>query len=152
MARMDTRDTRRTIRETYPSGGATYIRSMLPPEESTTLNLVRRLAYWQERRGGQVTAILHSRALEGGLTRRHRPPSGADLELAVEVRPTTWIDLLLQAKRISEPIPGHAARYGEWKPTQIRNLRRWAADNGDRDPGVLLYNAEIPPFGAPPMM
>jgi hypothetical protein len=101
MARMDTRDTLITLRERYPSGRTTFTRSLLPPEETTIFNLVRKLAYWPVRRRGPVAATLRSKALEGGLAGR-RPPSGADLELAVKVAPLTWIDLLLQAKRIFE--------------------------------------------------
>jgi len=117
---------------------------MIPPEEITTFNFVRRLAYWQDRRGGLLAATMHSRALEGGLNDQ-RPPSGADLEIAVEVVPGTWIDLLLQAKRIFP-----SGDYDGWKADQINDLRSWAAHNGDRTPGMLLYNAEIPPFGPPP--
>jgi hypothetical protein len=148
MARMDTRDTRDLLLERYPSGGRTFTRTVIPPEETTTFNLVRRLAYWQARRGGLVAATLHSRALEGGLDDR-RLASGADLEMAVEVTPGTWIDLLLQAKRIFEHQPGPSGVYDGWKADQINDLRYWAAHNGDRTPGMLLYNAEISPFGAP---
>lgn len=148
MARMDTRDTRSDLRERYPSGGTTFVRSILPPEEATTFNLVRRLATQQRRHGGGAIVTLHSRALEGGLARR-RPPSGADIELAVEITPGNWIDLLLQAKRIFEPQPGQVGVYESWKLSQINALRRWAARNGDRTPGMLLYNAEVPPFVPP---
>jgi hypothetical protein len=148
MARMDTRDARNSLRERYPSGGTTSTRSMVSPEETTTFNLVRRLAYWQLRLGGGVAATLHSKALEGGLAGR-RPPSGADLELAVEVASGAWVDLLLQAKRIFEHQPGPDGAYDGWKTTQVEDLRSWAAHYGGRTPGMLLYNAEIPPFGAP---
>src|SRR5262249_25847945 len=75
--------------------------------------------------------------------------SGADLEIAIEVTPGTWIDLLLQAKRIFEHTAGSGGVYDGWKADQINKLRYWAAHNGDRTPGMLLYNAEIPPFGPP---
>jgi hypothetical protein len=149
MTRLDTRDTRSALRERYPARGTMFTRPMLPPEEATTFNLIRRLAYWQMRRGGAVAAILHSRALEGGLAGR-RPPSGADIELAVEVAPGSWVDLLLQAKRIFEGPAGRDGVYEGWRVKQIRHLRRWAASNGGRTPGMLLYNAAVPPFGAPP--
>jgi hypothetical protein len=148
MARMDTRDTRSDLRERYPSRGMTFTRPMLPPEEATTFNLVRRLATQQRLHGGVGVVSLHSKALEGGLAGR-RPPSGADIELAVEVTPGNWIDLLLQAKRIYEPHRGSNGSYKGWKDGQVRALRRWAARNGDRTPGVLLYNAQVPPFVAP---
>jgi hypothetical protein len=71
------------------------------------------------------------------------PASGADLEMAVDVAPNVWVDLLLQAKRI---YPN--STYREWKQSQIDKLRSWAFLN-NRTPGMLLYNAEILPFGAP---
>jgi hypothetical protein len=148
MARMDTRDTRSDLRERYPRRGITFTRSMLPPEEATTFAFVRRLATQQRRHGGTGVVTLHSRALEGGLAGQ-RPPSGADIELAVEVTPGNWIDLLLQAKRIFEPQSGRNSIYDGWKVSQIRDLRLWAKRNGDRTPGMLLYNAEVPPFVPP---
>lgn len=144
LAGMDTRDTRAGIRERYPLAGTAAIRSMLPPEEVTTFNFVRRLVVQQKLHGGQAVATLHSRTLEGGL-RGRRAPSGADLELAVEVTPGKWVDLLLQAKRIYESSNGPGV-YDGWKSSQIRDLRKWASGDG-RTPGMLLYNAEIPPFG-----
>ena len=148
MTRMDTRDTRRDVRERYPSGGGTFIRSILPPEETTTFSFVRRLAYQHRKRGGGGVVAVHSRALEGGFAGK-RPPSGADIELAVEVNPGNWIDLLLQAKRIFEPRAGRDGVYEGWEKAQISSLRRWAARNGDRTPAMLLYNAQISPFVAP---
>jgi len=148
MARMDTRDTRRDVRERYPSGGGTSIRSILPPEETTTFSFVRRLAYQHRKRGGKGVVAFHSKALEGGFAGK-RPPSGADIELAVEVTSGNWIDLLLQAKRIYEPRAGQDGVYEGWKKTQVRALRRWAARNGDRTPAMLLYNAQVSPFVAP---
>jgi hypothetical protein len=148
MARMDTRDTRSDLGDRYPSGGATFIRSMLPPEEATTFAFVRRLATQYRKRGGAGVVSLHSRALEGGRAGKW-PPSGADIEMAVEVAPGTWIDLLLQAKRIFEPRTGQDSVYADWTVTQIRNLCHWAKHNGDRTPGMLLYNAEFSPFVPP---
>lgn len=147
MARMDTRDTRRDVKERYPDHGMTFIRSMLPPEEITTFSFVRRIAFQLWKRDAPGVVAVHSKALEGGFARK-RPASGADLELAVEVTPGNWVDLLLQAKRLYEPHPGKNGAYEGWKMDQIKKLRRWAARNGDRTPGMLLYNAEIPPFVA----
>jgi hypothetical protein len=48
------RDTSDLILMRYPSGGRTFTRTVIPPEETTTFNLVRRLAYWQTRLGGLV--------------------------------------------------------------------------------------------------
>lgn len=140
MARMDTRDSLAGIRELGVGG---RFRRVAPPEEVTTFNLVRRLAHWHARRGGTVVA-LHSRPLEGGRV-GIRAPSGADLQMAVEVAPGQWLDLMLQAKRL-DPTTG---RYLEWNSTQLHNLRLWAASHGGRTPGVLLYNSPTPPFGPP---
>jgi hypothetical protein len=144
MARYDTKDSLALVRERRASGN---LRSMLPPEEVTTFNLVRRLASQQIRKDGTVAAAQHSRPLEGGT--RGRPASGTDLELAVEVYPGGWVDLLIQAKRIF-PRRGGPAVYQGWKVTQIQQLRSWAQTNGQRTPGLLLYNADVPPFGARP--
>jgi hypothetical protein len=146
MARLDTRDTQAMMRERYPAHGKTYIREMFPPEEVTTFTLARRLCFKQQQRGGEVAAALHSRALEGGHKGR-RSPSGADLELAVQVEGGGWVDLLLQAKRIYRHRNDGRGYYKEWKRKQVDNLRQWAWDHGGRTPGILLYNAEIPPFG-----
>jgi hypothetical protein len=149
LARTDTRDTLMDLPERYPSGGRTSIRTMLPPEEVTTFNFARRLAVKHKQRGGKGVVALHSKALEGGLSSK-RPPSSADIELAIEITPGNWIDLLLQAKRIYEAHGGRNGAYEGWKEGQIKALRRWAANNGDRTPGMLLYNAEvIPPFVRP---
>jgi hypothetical protein len=142
LARTDTRDTQMDLPERYPSGGRTAIRSMLPPEEVTTFNFARRLAVKHKQRGGKGVVALHSKALEGGSSGK-RPPSGADIELAVEITPGNWIDLLLQAKRIYEPRVGRNGFYEGWKADQIKTLRRWAANNGNRTPGMLLYNSEV---------
>lgn len=114
-----------------------------PPEEITTYNLVQRLALQFSRSGRQFVA-LHNRSLEGGNRRTGRRGSGADLELALEVAPGTWVDLLLQAKRLN-PSTG---RYTGWKPTQNMSLRSWAYHHGGRTPAMLLYNAPVHPFGA----
>lgn len=140
MSRMDTRDSLNLIFERGVSG---QLRSISPPEEVTTFNLVRRLAFW-----GAPAIALHSRPLEGGnrSMKPRRPPSGADLELAVEVLPGVWIDLALQAKK-ADPASG---TYRGWKPTQNNSLRLWAMNHGARTPAMLLYNAQsIPPFGPP---
>lgn len=143
MARMDTRDSRAVLRERFPVDGGTSVRTaVIPPEETTTFNLVRRLAWWQKRKDGDWSAVLHSRALEGR-GRGQRPVSGADLELAVEVFPFVWVDLVLQAKRIYND-----GKYRGWKESQVQQLRSWAAAN-NRTPGMLLYNAEVAPFGGP---
>lgn len=140
MSRMDTRDSLATVIER----GVHAYRRTAPPEEVTTFNLVRRLAFWHARMGFDYVA-LHSRPLEGGNRRTGRQPSGADLEMSIEVSPGRWIDLALQAKRL-HPASG---TYEGWNTTQINHLRRWANAHGGRTPGMLLYNAALAPFGPP---
>ncbi len=140
MTRMDTRDSLATVVERGVHGR----RTVVPPEEVTTFNLVRRLAFWHARQGANYVA-LHSRPLEGGNVSTGRPPSGADLELSVETAPGVWVDLALQAKKLN-PSTG---RYDGWNQTQNNSLRRWASNHGNRTPGMLLYNCDTPPFGSP---
>lgn len=140
MSRMDTRDSRATVLERGVHG----LRAVIPPEEVTTFNLVRRLAFWHSRSGTSFVA-LHSRPLEGGNRVLGRRPSGADLELAVETAPGVWVDLALQAKKLN-PATG---RYDGWNPIQNGHLRSWAHTHGHRTPGMLLYNYSAPPFGPP---
>ncbi len=116
----------------------------MPPEEVTTFNLVRRLAAAQARRGGAYGVALHSKPLEGGNRRRGILPSGADLELAVEVRPGAWANLVVQAKRQFTGTGG----YDQWKRWQVDALRVWASAN-NRTPGMLLYNSALQPFTPP---
>ncbi len=140
IARLDARDALDAIAERTHH----HLRvGVSPPEEVTTFNFVRQLASHRRRRGGNLAVALHSRALEGRKSGM-LPPSGADLEMAIEVRPDNWIDLLLQAKRLFP-----SGNYDGWKETQAANLRTWAASNGGRTPGMLLYNAEYGPFGPP---
>jgi hypothetical protein len=141
MSRMDTRDAQsyvqtRDVKNNLSPG--------VPPEEVTTFNLVRRLAGRRSASGGFMIA-LHSRPLEGGHTPSGRAPSGADLELAVEVAPGAWIDLALQAKKF-KPDSG---KYDGWDPRQNRMLVQWAHKNGRRAAGMLLYNSSDPPFAPP---
>lgn len=136
------------VKERIPKGLALSPATM--PEETTTSNLVRRIAYFGRDRG--VLVVLHSRALEGGYKNKNgivlRTPSGADLELAVEVAPGQWLDLLLQAKTLKAVPGGH--QYSEWKATQNAALSAWALSHGGRTPGMLLYNDSVPPFSDPP--
>jgi hypothetical protein len=116
----------------------------VPPEEVTTFNLVRRVA-GRRRAAGGLSIALHSRPLEGGHAPAGRLPSGADLELAVEVAPGAWADFALQAKKFN-PATG---KYEGWNPTQNAHLVRWAQINGHRAAGMLLYNSTDPPFAPP---
>ncbi|MCS5506767.1 hypothetical protein [Curtobacterium flaccumfaciens] len=112
------------------------------PEETTTNNLVRHLGFYGRNLG--VRALLHTRSLEGGWTSKgtvKRKPSGADLELAIEVSPGTWFDLLLQAKAYKP----RQATYDHWSPTQNNHLINWAKRD-NRVPGMLLYNDLMQPF------
>jgi hypothetical protein len=138
---LDTRDSFSSIRERFTENGQTDVWAIIPPEETTTFNLVRRLSAWWNGSSNDFVVALHSKGLEGGT--KNMPASGADLEMAVEVAPNVWVDLLLQAKRIYPD-----STYKEWKQSQIDKLRHWAFLN-NRTPGILLYNAEIPPFGGP---
>jgi len=144
LLRMDTRDAisdvhSRSVPKANQSIGSLVVGP--PPEEVTTFNLVRRLVNRRVKAGGKAIA-LHSRPLEGGNATIGRKPSGCDFELAVEVRPGTWVDLALQAKKFE---PGKRS-YRGWNPTQNLNLIQWAATNGNRTPGMLLYNTEGAPF------
>lgn len=115
--------------------------SGVPPEEVTTFNLVRRLTHRWAAAGGRSVS-LHSRWLEGRSSAGGGPPSGIDLELAVQVGPSTWYDLVLQAKRFNTP----TGNYRGWNPTQNRRMARWAASHGQRTPAMLLYNTMTQPF------
>lgn len=116
----------------------------VPPEEVTTFNLVRRLA-GRRRASGGLSIALHSRPLEGGNARRGRAPSGADLELAVEVAPDIWTDFALQAKKFNP----ESGKYDGWSLAQNANLRAWAARKSRRAAGMLLYNTTTSPFSPP---
>lgn len=116
----------------------------VPPEEVTTYNLARRLTGRRRARGG-LSIALHSRPLEGGNSRSGRAASGADLELAVEVAPGTWVDFALQAKKFNP----QSGKYDGWSPTQNANLMAWAARKSRRAAGMLLYNTAEPPFSPP---
>lgn len=116
-------------------------------EETTTSNLLRHLGYYGQNL--PVVAVQHTKTLEGGRTRKGRQvvvPSGADLELAIEVSPGKWLDLLLQAKTLKA-----SGSYSSWSPDQNKKLVAWAAAD-NRIPGMLLYNDLVPPFvaAAPP--
>jgi hypothetical protein len=99
----------------------------------------------RRRASGGLSIALHSRSLEGGHAPTGRPPSGADLELAVEVGPGIWTDFALQAKKFN-PVTG---KYDGWDPGQNAQLVRWARVNGRRAAGMLLYNSTDPPFAPP---
>jgi hypothetical protein len=138
MSRLDTRD----AQDNVWTRGVHKPSRTVPPEEVTTFNLVRRLA-WLRRASGGLTIALHSRPLEGGHRTSGRAASGADLELAVEVAPGSWIDLALQAKKFN-PTTG---KYNGWDRGQNKKLINWAQGNGRRAAGMLLYNSSDPPFG-----
>lgn len=92
-----------------------------------------------------VLAVQHTRTLEGGLARNGRQvvvPGGADLEVAIEVRPGRWLDLLLQAKALKP-----SGTYPGWSPQQNQKLIAWATGH-HRVPGMMLYNDLTPPFVA----
>lgn len=147
LSRIDTRDALLNIYSRRVPKGQSSTGSLetdVPPEEVTTFNLVRRLVKSRAAAGGRAIA-LHSRPLEGGGSKSGRKPSGCDLELAVEVRLGRWVDLALQAKKF---LP-RTGTYRGWSPVQNTNLIQWATSNGNRTPGMLLYNAELPPFGSP---
>lgn len=144
-ALLDTMQTRQYVRERHSSLAVT---PAVEHEETTTSNLLRRIGYYGQNVG--VHAAQHTRTLEGGLTRNGRQvivPSGADLEIAVEVSPGRWLDLLLQAKAFKPP-----GTYSSWSPQQNQKLISWANRRG-RTPGMLLYNDHLPPFvtNAPPV-
>ncbi len=112
------------------------------PEETTTNNLVRQLGFGGRNLG--VRALLHTRPLEGGRTHKgvvKRKPSGADLELAIEVAPQIWFDFLLQAKSFRPSV----GTYEHWSPKQNQHLISWAKKH-NRIPGMLLYNDFVVPF------
>lgn len=127
------------------------------PEEATTINLVRRLSTMGTKLGIPVKAVLHTRAVEGGLrdstTGRYvRLPSGADLQLAVRT-PAGWVNLLLQAKRLFPPASANGTDfYKSWDAIQNAHLVNWAAAHS-QTPGMLLYNDLCAPFvtKAPPI-
>jgi len=118
------------------------------PEETTTSNLLRHLGYLGQNLG--VSAIQHTRSLEGGYKTKPkakakakstvRIPSGADLELSIEISPGRWLNLLLQAKALKP-----SGKYSAWKPAQNSNLIKWARGH-NLVPGMLLYNDVVPPF------
>lgn len=145
-AAVETAMTAGHVWERAPGTPPSRLRRATMPEETTTSNLVRRLAYTGRDLG--VVAVLHSRPLEGGVKRKGKvihSPSGADLELALEVAPGRWVDLLLQAKNLKRKRKG--AEYTSWQRTQNGHLRTWAAAHG-RTPGMLLYNELVSPFVA----
>lgn len=112
-------------------------------EETTTSNLLRHLGYYGQMVG--VLAVQHTRTLEGGLSKNRQQvivPSGADLEVAIELSPGLWLDLLLQAKALKS-----SGTYSSWSPQQNHKLISWATGHG-RVPGMLLYNDLAPPFVA----
>lgn len=69
LARTDTRDAQMDLSERYTSGGKTSIRSMMPPEEVTTFNFVRRLAIKYKQRGGKRYSSPSLQSSRGGVVR-----------------------------------------------------------------------------------
>lgn len=126
-------------------------------EESSTENFARYLAapgaapisiHWASAVLTGTRVALHSRGLEAWA--KGSPGTGADLEVAIEVAPNRWIDLLLQAKRLK--LTGTSDAYEGWnkptnqnKSTQNQDLVTRAQQEG-RIPGMLLYNSLVPPF------
>lgn len=141
MSRMDTRDAQQGV---WTRGVYGTSRCAVPPEEVTTFNLVRRLAGRRLDSEG-FSVALHSRPLEGGRSASGRVGSGADLELAVEVAPNLWIDIALQAKKFDP----NSGRYSGWDPGQNQRLLSWAAANGRKGAGMILYNPSGAPFTRP---
>lgn len=142
--RRDVIRSRNHVRERFVAQNGAPTRPAEQPEEVTTYNLVRRLAFRTRDRAAVVTAT-HTRALEGGRASPNsaiRPPSGADLELSVELSPGRWINLLLQAKRL---YPN--GRYEHWSAGQIRHLVAYAGNRWT--PAMLLYNIPRSPFPDP---
>lgn len=142
---LDTMQTRQFVMERHSS---LAVAPAIEHEETTTSNLLRRIGYYGQKVGAY--AAQHTRTLEGGLSKNGRQiivPSGADLELAIEVSPGQWLDLLLQAKAFKP-----TGTYSSWSPQQNQKLITWANRHG-RTPGMLLYNDHLPPFvtNAPPM-
>lgn len=140
-------DTRHTREFVFERAANFVVKHSRENEETTTSNLLRNLGFLGQKMG--VRAVQHTRPLEGGRMKGNKQtivPSGADLELAVEVSPGRWLDLLLQAKTLKP-----SGTYDGWKPDQNKKLISWAANNG-RVPGMLLYNDLVPPFikTAPP--
>jgi hypothetical protein len=140
MSRLDIRDAQNDVWTLGVHGRSRTV----PPEEVTTFNLVRRLAGLRRAAGG-LSIALHSRPLEGGNTQVGRVPSGADLELAVEIAPGIWADFALQAKKYN-PASG---KYDGWDPVQNTALVNWARVNNRRAAGMLLYNTANNPFTPP---
>lgn len=132
------------LRERYVSNGSIRTRRIcIPPEEITTFNLVlamaRRVAQYSP---STAQLFLHSKGLEGTGTPMDGP-SGADLQIAIELAPKAWLDLAIQAKRFYLPSRG----YEKWDPIQNQKLITWARrQNPPMTPAMLLYNTESPPF------
>ncbi|MFZ2511002.1 MAG: hypothetical protein WAW85_07935 [Gordonia sp. (in: high G+C Gram-positive bacteria)] len=140
LSALDTRDSQsHVLTRTVRSGLVTGV----PPEEVTTFNLVRRLTNRRSAAGGTAVA-LHSRQLEGGNKSVGRVGSGIDLEIAVQVDPHTWYDLVLQAKRFNP----ETGTYDHWSSSQNTQMTRWATAHHRKTPGMLLYNTMTPPFPA----
>lgn len=130
---------RKRMMERHVQGGVVSLRSGGLPEEVMTWELVQLLSSLQSGPLSSLIIASHSKGLEGGTT--NQPASGADLELAIEVAPGQWIDLLLQAKRLYRD----SSKYESWKQMQVQALQNWATANG-RTPGMLLYNCGVAPF------
>jgi hypothetical protein len=139
MAMEEAEFARLSMVERHVQDGTLRIRPGGLPEEVMTWKLVRLLSGLHSGPTSTLIIATHSKGLEGGTT--NQLASGADLELAIEVAPGEWIDLVLQAKRLYTD----SASYDSWKQSQIEALQTWAGLN-DRIPGMLLYNAQVAPF------
>lgn len=139
LAMLNARQTREHV---FELGVDLKPRAARQPEETTTSNLLRQLGHLGQNLN--ASAIQHTRSLEGGYKAKAKPkvrvPSGADLELSIEISPGKWLNLLLQAKALKP-----SGEYSAWKPAQNSNLINWARGH-NLVPGMLLYNDVVPPF------
>lgn len=142
LVRSDHRSAESVLRELTWSNHSLTIGVATPPEEFTTLRVAQQLALTWPQTARSVPVLLHSKGVEGGRSRLRRPPSGADLQISMEVRKNRWLNLLLQAKKHGSY--GRRNGYGDWRSTQIQDLRNWARSH-NQVPGMLLYNGG-PPF------
>lgn len=123
------------------------------PEETTTINFVRRIAVTAPR----AVVVLHTRNLEGGRNSNGNK-SKADLELSIKFAPRRYLNLILQAKSLRAPTRrGSSAFYKGWSSADNTVLTDWAIDH-NQTPGMLLYNVGPylatggpTPFGACPI-
>lgn len=111
------------------------------PEESVTVNIVRRIAVAAKRSPNiHAQAILHTRALESG-NNKVKNQSKADLELTIRLGSYGYWNFALQAKSF-RPADG---RYRGWSALNNQILEKWAQQRR-QTPAMLLYNEECHPF------